>query len=229
MIEAIIFDMDGVVIDSHPIHRRSWRLFLQSLGKEVSDIELDFVMEGSKREDILRHFLGSLTEFQLKQYGSQKEALFREQVTGIRPMPGFLDFIRGVTSQGMRAALASSGSEHRVSYILDHLDIRHYFSAIVSGDDVKNGKPDPTVFLIAAQRLGVAPSDAVVFEDAIAGVKGAKAAGMRCFALAKGARCELLQQAGADQVIRNFVGLTMDSVTSLLSDPLARGVSNLAS
>lgn len=217
MIPAFIFDMDGVVIDSHPVHRRSWSLFLDSIGKQVSEQELDYVMEGTKREDILRHFLGSLTERQLNEYGAQKEALFRQQAIDIQPMPGFLEFIDRVTDVGIRAALASSASEHRVNYILENLGIRHHFSVIVTGNDVTNGKPDPSVFLLAAERLGVLASEAVVFEDAVAGVKAAKAAGMRCLGVAQGARSQVLQEAGAEYVVPDFAGLTTNTLENWFS------------
>jgi beta-phosphoglucomutase len=216
MIAAIIFDMDGVVIDSHPIHRRSWSLFLQSVGKQVSDRELDFVMEGSKREDILRHFLGDLTESQLKEYGLQKETLFRQQAISIQAIAGVIDFLRSLGPAGTLAGLASSASQYRVNYILEKLDVARYFTATVTGDDVKIGKPDPAVFLTAAERLGVRPSDVIVFEDAIAGVTGAKAAGMKCVGVAQGSRRALLHRAGADWVISDFVGLTTESVEKLL-------------
>jgi len=222
MLSAIIFDMDGVVIDSHPIHKRSWSLFLQSVGKHVSEGDLDFVREGTKRNDILRHFLGDLSEHQLHDYGLQKEALFRRQAISIRPVPGFIEFIGSVTASGLPSALASSGSRNRVNYILDHLEVGRHFTAVVTGDDVQHGKPDPSIFRIAASRLGVAPSDTLVFEDAIAGVLGARGAGMRCIGVAQGSRCQLLKNAGAENVIPDFRGLTLSSVEALLNPESAR-------
>jgi beta-phosphoglucomutase len=208
MLSAIIFDMDGVVIDSHPIHKKSWSLFLQSVGKDVSEDQLDFVLEGTKREDILRHFLGDLDAEQLHEYGLRKEALFREQAISIQPIPGATAFIQSVAACGLLAALASSGSKSRVHYILDHLCVREKFRVIVTGDDVTNGKPDPSVFRIAAERLGIDSSEALVFEDAVAGVQAAKSAGMKCIGVAQGSRTELLKAAGADHVIPDFQHLT---------------------
>jgi beta-phosphoglucomutase len=216
MLSAIIFDMDGVLLDSHPVHRKSWSLFLQSVGREVSEQELDFVLEGTKREDILRHFLGDLDKHQLEEYGLRKEALFREQAISIRPIPGVTEFIESVTSCGLLAALASSGSKNRVHYSLEHLSVRERFRVIVTGDDVTNGKPDPAVFRIAAERLGVHPSETVVFEDAIAGVQAAKSAGMKCIGVAQGSRRRLLKSAGADNVVQDFRGLTAADIQALL-------------
>ncbi len=216
MLSAIIFDMDGVVIDSHPVHKKSWSLFLQSVGKEVSEEDLDFVLEGTKREDILRHFLGDLDADQLHEYGLRKEALFRQQAISIQPIPGVTAFIQSVTSSGLLAALASSGSKTRVHYILDHLSVKEKFRVIVTGDDVKNGKPDPSVFRLAAERLGVEPSEALVFEDAIAGVQAAKSAGMKCIGVAQGSRTQLLRAAGADRVIPDFQCFTAADFANLM-------------
>jgi beta-phosphoglucomutase family hydrolase len=208
MLSAIIFDMDGVVIDSHPVHKKSWSLFLQSVGREVSEEELEFVVEGTKREDILRHFLGDLDPDQLHEYGLRKEALFRQQAISIQPIPGVKTFIQDAAANGLLVALASSGSKTRVHYILDHLCVKEKFGVIVTGDDVKNGKPDPSVFRLAAERLGVAASEALVFEDAIAGVQAAKSAGMKCIGVAQGSRTQLLKDAGADHVIPDFQRLS---------------------
>jgi HAD superfamily hydrolase (TIGR01509 family) len=216
MLSAIIFDMDGVVIDSHPIHKRSWSLFLQSVGKTVSDDDLEFVREGTKRNDILRHFLGDLSEHELHEYGLQKEALFRRQAISMQPIPGFLDFIARVTSCGIPAALASSGSKNRVNYILDHLEVGRHFAVVITGDDVKSGKPDPTIFRLAGAKLGALPSQTLVFEDAVAGVQAARAAGMRCIGVADSSRAQLLRRAGAEDVIPDFLDLTPARVAAKL-------------
>jgi beta-phosphoglucomutase len=208
MLKAVIFDMDGVVIDSHPVHKKSWRLFLQSLGKDVTEEELNFVLEGSKREEILRHFLGNLRDDQVQKYGLQKEALFREQAIDMQPIAGFMELLDDILSAGLSVALASSGSKSRVHYILDHLGIRENFGVVVTGDDVKRGKPDPRIFTLAAERMEVSPSSALVVEDAVAGAQAAKAAGMKCLGIGKGNRAEVLIEAGADHVVEDFRCLT---------------------
>jgi beta-phosphoglucomutase len=212
MLKSVIFDMDGVVIDSHPVHKKSWRLFLESIGKEVSDEDLDFVLEGSKREEILRHFLGNLREDQVYEYGMQKEALFRQQAIYLQPIPGFLDLLERITAAGISVALASSGSKSRVNYILDHLEVRKHFRAVVTGDEVKLGKPDPLIFTLAAKRLGVSPLAVLVAEDAVAGVQAAKAAGMKCLGIGPGSRAQILLRAGADHVVDDFRGLQPDDL-----------------
>ncbi len=206
MLKAVIFDMDGVIINSHPVHKKAWKRFLSSVGREVSDEELDFVLEGRKREVILRHFLGDLTDEQIQAYGFRKELLFREEALGIEMTKGLPEFLDHLETYGISMAVGTSGSSSRVRYVLERLGMYSRFQAIVTGDEVPNGKPDPTIFVRAAERLHCPHSQVLVFEDAVSGVQAAKAAGMKCVGIAVDGRSQLLLDAGADQVLPNFVG-----------------------
>src|SRR5438046_972473 len=103
---AVVFDMDGVVIDSHPAHREAWHGFLRTLDHDVSDHELDYILDGRKREDILRHFLGELSPDQLHRYGHQKDAFFRKQICQVKPMPGLVDFLEQLRETHISLAIA---------------------------------------------------------------------------------------------------------------------------
>jgi len=103
--QAIIFDMDGVIIDSHPVHRKAWRMFLQTLGKEASDRELDCILEGWKREDILRHFLGDLTTEQVIEYGNRKDQFFQQIGVPMEPVKGLAEFLEHLVQLGIRKAV----------------------------------------------------------------------------------------------------------------------------
>jgi HAD superfamily hydrolase (TIGR01509 family) len=215
MLKGIIFDLDGVVIDSHPIHKSAWRRFLASLDRHVTDDELDYVLDGRKKEDLLRYFLCDLSEEQIRNYGHQKEMLFREESQAIKMVDGVADFFDQIQRAGIPMGLATSGSYSRVQYILDRLDLRRRFSVIVTGDDVIKGKPDPAIFVLAARQLQCPHADALVVEDAVAGVRAAKQAGMKCLGVASNGRDHLLRQAGADGVVSNFVGLSLASLHNL--------------
>ena len=210
MLEGIIFDLDGVVIDSHPIHKKAWRKFLASVGKQVSEQDLDFVMDGGKKEDILRHFLGNLSDEEVRVYGQRKEMLFREEALEFSPVDGFPEFLQQLRRAGVPMGLASSGSRRRVRYILERMGLDRDFEVVITGDDVPSGKPDPTIFLRAANGLHRAPPGLLVVEDAVSGVEAAKRAGMRCLGIASDGRTQLLLDAGADHVVPNFVGLSVD-------------------
>ena len=110
-IRAIVFDMDGVLIDSHPVHRAAWREFLRSLSVDVSEPDLAFILEGGTRTDILRHFLGDLPQAELMEYGRRKDEIFRSLEHEIRPAPGVLAFLRELERAGLVRAVATSASE----------------------------------------------------------------------------------------------------------------------
>jgi len=217
MLRGIIFDLDGVLIDSHPAHMRAWKLFLSSLGREVSDEELEVVLEGQKREDILRHFLGELTEQQVRQYGLQKEALFRSSVPEIKITAGLPEFLRQTATSGLAMALASSGSRARVEYLVKELGFREYFPAIITGDDVTTGKPDPAIFNLTARRMGVDSREILVCEDAVNGVQAAKLAGMKCLAIATNGRGPILEKAGADKIVPDFTSVGLEELKKLFT------------
>jgi beta-phosphoglucomutase len=217
MLKGVIFDMDGVLINSHPIHKRAWRKFFDSLGLQVSDSELDFVLDGRKKEDIIRHFLGELPDSEIRKFGRQKEMLFREEALSIEPVQGALEFLEELTKAGIDFAIASCGSKSRVHYILRQLKIHDRFGAIVTADDVQFGKPDPDIFRKAADQLGPSYDDLLVCEDAVSGVKAAKAAGIKCLGIADHARAGELLEAGAEQVVANFASTSVPQLKQLFS------------
>ena len=213
MLSAVIFDMDGVLVDSHPVHEKAWRCLLESLGRSITDQELEFVHDGRKREDILRHFFGELPEAELRQYGAIKARFFAEFAGEIQLVKGVREFVAALREAGVRLGVASSASRDRAEQILEQFELRRYFGAVVTGDDVAKGKPDPAVYLAACERLQADPGSSLVVEDAVSGVQGALAAGMRCMGIADSPRAQLLYEAGAGFVVSNFEGLTVESVS----------------
>jgi beta-phosphoglucomutase len=219
MLQAIIFDMDGVIIDSHPAHRQAWQKFLLTLGKNVSETDLDCILEGWRREDILRHFLGDLTQAQVVEYGNRKDEFFQQAGVPIKPVSGLCEFLNHPALLSIPKAVATSASERRTRFTLDRLQLTQHFAAIVTANDVVNGKPDPAIYHLAAEQMGVSAKHIVVIEDSVSGVRAAKAAGMKCLAIARNSRCEVLLRAGADNVVPDFVGLTLDRLKLLMMPP----------
>jgi beta-phosphoglucomutase len=211
-LQSVIFDMDGVVVDSHPAHRRAWREFLETLGRKVSDEDLNYILDGRKRSEILSHFLGELTALEIQEYGNRKDRFFQQVSLEVKPVHGVLDFLDQLREHKITAALATSASESRTRSTLKQLKLSNYFKVVVTGNDVAEGKPDPTIYRLASQKLNVSPGNALVLEDAVAGIKAAKGAGIRCVAVAGHQSADTLLEAGADHVIRDFMGF---SVTQL--------------
>jgi beta-phosphoglucomutase len=233
MLRGVIFDMDGVVVDSHPAHKRAWQMLLLSLQKPVSGAELEFVVEGHKRSEILRHFLGDLTEEEAARHGAAKEKFFEGTSTEIKTIHGFDKFFQQVEDAGLICGLASSAGRSRVERTLQHLNLKRRFHTVVAGDDVTNGKPDPAIFQLAASHMQLSNSEVIVCEDAVSGVHAARKAGMKCLALATPGRAKMLLEAGADHVVPDFshvslgqlqhLFLALDSQTTSTKTGFARG------
>lgn len=218
MFKGAVFDFDGVIVDSHPAHMRAWKKFLDSTGKSVSEEQLHFVLDGRKRNDILRHFMGQLDADQLIAYGLRKERFFCEEVTRVRMADGLPDFLEELRCAQSALAIASSGSKSRVHFLLDRFGLRKYFREVVTGGDVEQGKPHPAVYLQAALQLGINPAELLAFEDAVSGVKAARSAGMKCIGIARPDRAHELLVAGANHVVPDFRSLSCSKLRELLLD-----------
>lgn len=218
IMQSVIFDMDGVIIDSHPAHRRAWQEFLRTIGQEVPEHDLDFILDGRKRPEILRHFLGEVSEAQLAEYGKRKDYFFQQIALEISPVPGVIDFITRLSRQGVMLAIATSASQTRTRSTLKRLNLTDHFAVVVTGDDVTNSKPDPAIYNLVCSRLQSQARHSLAVEDAVSGIRAAKEAGLKCVGVV-GSRCEgKLRAAGADHVIENFVGLSLNSLQGILEE-----------
>ena len=217
MLAGIIFDFDGVIVDSHPVHIAAWKALFSAMGKGVGDEKLSFVTEGAKREEILRRFLGDLTPQQIELYGAEKERRYQAHAGEVKLVCGVTEFLAQVDAERVPTAVATSGSRNRVERTLEAFGLLGRFRAIVTAEDVARGKPDPALFHLAASRLRVAAEQILVCEDAVAGVAAAKNAGMKCMAIAANGRKELLQEAGADLVIEDFTQTGLDDVKRIFA------------
>jgi len=215
MLKSVVFDLDGVIADSHPAHMRAWKRFLVSVGKSPTEAELEFVRDGRKKEAILRHFLGDLDKDQIRAYGREKDLLFKEEAGSVSTVAGIRDLLNQLNGAGLPMAVASSGSSERVHYVLDLLSLGDYFATVVAGDEVANGKPDPAIFSKAAEKLQVSPDDSLAFEDSVSGVRAARAAGMKCLGIATPPRTQSLLEAGAHGVVSDFLGTSLSQIRKL--------------
>jgi len=217
MLRGVVFDLDGVIVDSHPLHRRAWRAFLASAGHEVSEADLDFILEGRRRQDILRHFFGSLSDVEIQKYGSQKDELFRQACAALKPAPGSVEFINELKSARLCIGMATSASRRRAQWTLQELNIADLFEVIITGDDVPQSKPDPAIYRLVAQRLSAPPECLFAIEDSVCGVRSAQAAGLRCLGIALEKNVDLLVSAGAERVFPSLVNLTVRDLDETFS------------
>jgi HAD superfamily hydrolase (TIGR01509 family) len=226
MFNGVVFDLDGVIVDSHPLHKRAWRAFLASLGKQVPESDLDFIFEGRRRRDILIHFLGELSDSAIQEYGNKKDEFFRQASAVLEPVAGSVEFIKNLEKAGLRIGLATSASQQRARWTLRQLEIAYYFDVVVTGDDVAQSKPDPTIYRLAAQRLSVSPEHLFAVEDSVCGVRSAKSAGLCCLGIAVGQNIDPLILAGADRVVPNLVGVSITDLEEVFTTYSRKGLSS---
>jgi beta-phosphoglucomutase len=213
---AVIFDMDGVLADTYQAHFASWRQLYRELGREYSETAFaaDF---GRTSREILRGTLGNaVTDEQIREIDKRKEAYFREFVRkSAVAMDGAVELIDSLAADGFLLAVGSSGPSENIALLLHKLGRAAQFGAVVTGADVTRGKPDPQVFQLAAERLGVRPATCVVVEDAVHGVEAARRAGMKSVGLAGTSSRDELRH--ADRVVESLRQVTPTNLRELLS------------
>lgn len=215
-LRGVIFDMDGVLVDSHAVHHKAWRRFFQTLGREVPESEMDFILDGRKRGDILRHFLGNCPEAELEEFGRRKDCIFRQMRLDVAPVPGVVDMVRELHGSGATLALATSASRSRAHSTLVDLGLLSCFQQVVTGEDVLLGKPDAAIYRLACNRIGIEPERLLAVEDAISGVRAANGAGLSCVGIASHETAENLTAAGAAYVVRDLEAVTGHDLECIL-------------
>ena len=183
--EAVLWDLDGVIADTKVYHFRAWQELFGRKGLDFTEEQFrDYF--GRRNDTIIREILGDdMSQDELNTIIDEKEGYFRRNIANrIEALPGALELIRALREGKIKTALASSSDPNNLRLVIQGLGIEDCFQAIAYGKEVTEGKPSPEVFLLAAKRLGVSPPNCVVIEDAVAGVAGAKRAGMKCVAVA---------------------------------------------
>lgn len=211
---GIIFDMDGVIIDSEPIHVDIEKELLERLGGEMNEKEhANFIgTTDAHMWSILKEKYNLKPS--VKEIIDMKREMFLNSIDRIQLIDGVLDFIKSLHKMGYRLGLASSNNRRSVMAIVEKFQLGKYMDVIMSGEDVKNGKPNPEIFLNTAKKMGLKPSSCIVIEDAENGVKAANAAGMKCIAI-KGHNIGHQDLSSANIIIRSFKELSMDQVEML--------------
>ncbi|MDB5957004.1 HAD family phosphatase [Ramlibacter sp.] len=182
---ALIFDMDGTMVDSMPAHARSWDLFRERHHLQLSVDEILNRTTGRNGIECVRELLGDdVPDDKAQEYINRKEADYREIFAReFREVTGFSRFARTAQDRGLKIAVATAGDRNNLEFVLARLDLARRPDAQVRGDQGLPGKPAPDIFRKAAQSLGAPPAECIVFEDAPFGIEAAKRAGMRAVAI----------------------------------------------
>jgi beta-phosphoglucomutase family hydrolase len=216
-LQAVIWDMDGVIADTADYHYQAWRDVFGEMG--VSFSKKDFMPLFGRRHDTIIHFaLGdSLPQKELDALSEKKQALYRRRVAqDVIPLPGAVELIRSLNKHKIKTAIGSSAVPKNIDVILQGLGIEDCFQAIAYGTEVAEGKPSPEIFQLAAKKLGEKPADCVVIEDAIAGVAAAKKAGMKCIAVTNSHPARSLKN--ADLIVDSLKKVDISVLTGLFQN-----------
>jgi beta-phosphoglucomutase family hydrolase len=210
---AVLWDMDGTLIDSEEFHWISWRNALANEGIAITR-EQFLSSFGQRNDSIIPQWLGAATTPErIQRIANAKEELYRDLVRkkGISPLPGVANWVQRLHEQGWLQAIASAAPRPNIEVVLEALGAAKCFQAIVSAEDVHRGKPDPEVYLTAASRVGASPDRCIVVEDAVAGVEGARSAGMRSIGVSHNGK-----QLPADVVVQSLDQLDPNAFETLL-------------
>lgn len=212
MIKAVIFDMDGVIADTNPHHEIAWRKYYEQHGRSLSNEEFVEHISGKHNRQIVGHlFPGqAISMDEMDRLGYEKEALFREiYAPDIKPVTGLPAFLAMLKEHGIKTAVATSAPVENLDFVLDTLQLRSYFDALLHERLVTRPKPDPEIYLKAMQMLGATAEDAVVFEDSMTGIRAGRASGAKVIGVATTHSVEELAQLTND-VIHDFTEMTWE-------------------
>lgn len=214
---ALIFDMDGVLVDNTPVQARAFQLLFRDLGLTTNARQrlkrLNGMPAGEIIQSVFRH---PIPQNQLDSYAEQREFLYHTLYWNQRrALPGLVAFLQAARAEGHKIGLGTGSDGPTLSHILDHLDLRRYFDVVIGKDDVPRSKPHPDTYAATAARLGVKPEHCIVFEDAVLGEQAAYRAGMRCVAVATTLQAADFQ--APLTVIKDFTALTPGRLRELLA------------
>ena len=211
---GVVFDMDGVLVDSAMPHFRSWQLLAEENGTSVTREQFSETF-GRQNEDIIPLLFGEVSPPRLRQLADRKEDLYRDLIRERAPVvEGAPELVQALHAEGVALAVGSSGPLANIELVLDAMGVHDMMSVIVSGDEVTRGKPDPQVFSLACEKLGITPSRCAVIEDAPVGVQAALAAGTRVVAVLMYHPAEAFDD--ADCIVNRLADLSADRLLSLV-------------
>jgi beta-phosphoglucomutase len=212
---AVIFDMDGVLIDSYDAHFAGWAAMYRELGLDYGEEDFAADFGRTSRDILFRSFGDQLNDVRIRELDDRKEALFRDSLQKcFTAMDGAIELIDALAADGFRIGVGSSAPPENIDLCLEKLGRRKNIAAIVTGKDVTRGKPDPQVFQLAARRLEIPPARCAVVEDAVHGIEAANRAGMKSVALVGTVAREQLRE--ANLIVDSLRELSPQSLRALI-------------
>jgi len=218
---AVIFDMDGVLVDNKHIHRKAWVEFCRQYNHPIKEADFDNIGFGKTNREYLSLFFNrEVSENEAIKLGEKKERIYRQLIEKeIEPVKGLISLLRKIKNEyGFKTAVASSAPRTNIDFVLEKLKITGYFDVLVDESMVHEGKPNPDIYVKAAQLLEVMPEKSLVFEDSLFGVEAALRAGMIVVALTTSHNKKELSEFSVKKVIKDFTEIQPEEVRDLLSE-----------
>ncbi|MEB3887033.1 HAD family phosphatase [Lyngbya sp. CCY1209] len=204
MLTAIIFDLDGTLANTDPLHYQTWVDVLSDYGMKLNPEFYNARISGRLNPDIVRDILPQLTPEEGRDLADRKEARFREIALGLEPLPGLMELLAWIEKKGLKTGIVTNAPRANAVFMLEVLKLGDRFEHVILSEEVGVGKPDPAPYKTILDRLDVSPTEAIVFEDSPSGIRAAVAAGIETFGVASTHDPGGLKQAGATRVIDNF-------------------------
>jgi len=213
-LQAAIWDMDGVIADTGKYHYQAWDYVFKKRG--ITFTEADFQHHFGQRDDTIIRTVADydISSEEVDAIADEKETEYRKRVAGnVTALPGVKKLLANLAENGVKLAIASSAPMANINLIFKWLNLENVFDKIVFGREVSEGKPSPQIYLLAAKKLDVSPANCLVLEDALAGVDGAKQAGMKCLAVTTTHEVASLKK--ADLVVSSLEQVDFDKLNKL--------------
>lgn len=204
MVRALLFDLDGTLAETDPLHLLAWNEIFKPYGVEMDEKLYQQRIVGRTTADIIRDFLPDISPEEGEALGDAKERGFRELAPKLEPLPGLTEFVREARGRGLSLGLVTNAPEENVQTVLQALLLEKTFDLVVLASDVGAGKPDPTLYRKAIKSLGIEPEEALAFEDSPTGISSATAAGIPTVGVASANNPDKLRESGAFLAVRNF-------------------------
>ena len=215
MLKAIIFDVDGTLVDSLPYHHESWRIFFKNNNLEENDFnEILKEYKGGGTLELMTSVFGDMyTKDELKTMTDDKEIIFRDiYKSKIYPIDGLKKFLDNLKENNILLSIGSNAIRKNVLMTIEELSITNYFSYIICGDEVSKGKPDPEMYIKTLSNLNIRKDECVIFEDSIEGVTAAKNADIKVIGVTSSQSSEILKSVGAFKTIENYTTINVDNL-----------------
>ena len=219
---AIIFDMDGVIIDSNPYHKIAWEHFLKMKDVVITDEVFNNLISGTSGIEAIRELINKdLTQKEVDDFNDEIDAEYRniiEKLDEVKPLNGLTDLLQSIKNAGHKIALATSAPTENVELVLNKFKIFDFFDLVVDRSHVQNGKPSPEIYLTTVKKLSIEKMNCLVFEDSIAGIISAKSAGLLVVGVTTSHEPDEIINAGADFTINDFSEISLEKLVKHLKN-----------